>query len=91
MSMKASRSAKVNFSLYEYGSGTKLPHPRELCDVPKCERNKWISQSIADSIWVLYEFATQAERDAFVTAPPPNFPKPTLKPQSFYDHWTADL
>lgn len=64
--MDANRSLRVSFDLYVWGANGK-PHPRDVVDPalldPRPVASKWVPQSIADQIWMLYEFATPEDRD----------------------------
>lgn len=88
--MDASKSAMVQFSLYDYGSRGSRSHPRDiyLNVIPKPARAVWIPQSMADAIWVLYEFNSTADRDEFLKNRPPEFDAANvgIEDQSFYDH-----
>lgn len=91
--MDANRSLRVSFDLYVWGANGK-PHPRDVVDPalldPRPVASKWVPQSIADQIWMLYEFATPEDRDRVLAMPPTMWDGASLstKPQDFFDHWT---
>ena len=91
--MKASNALLVVFSLYDYGEGTDNPHPREFYrDVsPAAKAWEWIPQTMMESIWVIYEFASAQDRQKFLGDRPAEFDKANLYevPQGFIDHWVA--
>jgi hypothetical protein len=87
--MNSEKSAKVEFSLWKYGAS--LPHPRDI-ETPKgVVDERWIPQSMADSIWRLFEFESAYDRDRFIANPPEFFRDACIKTpaQDFYDKWAG--
>lgn len=57
---------KASYSLYHYGHGTDLPHPRDIPPPSGGNKVAWIPQTMADSIWVVYSFKNKSDADAFI-------------------------
>jgi hypothetical protein len=86
--MNSKKSVMVSFSLYEFGTGD-LPHPRDIEEPENVIFSKWVPQTMADSIWILYEFTSIRQRDLFVDSPPAPIDKARImkRKQAFFDHW----
>lgn len=90
--MQANRSAMIRWDFREqHDKG--LPHPRDTWRewAPTATRRMWIPQTIGDQIWMLYEFADGAARDAFVEGLADDMKARCAiwDDQAFYDHWTG--
>ena len=57
---------KASYSLYNYGYGTDLPHPREIQPPSGGINISWIPQTIVDSIWIIYSFKNKNDADEFL-------------------------
>jgi len=92
--MKAEHSVYVDCSMYDYGTPeipNELPHPRDIPPQEGTINYVQVPQSLYDSWWLLYEFATTEARDAFMAKPPAVFRKAHMyeRDQAFFDKWTG--
>jgi hypothetical protein len=85
--MDSTKSVKVIFSLWKYGSS--LPHPREIETPDGVVDERWIPQSMADSTWRVFEFSSAEMRDVFVRKPPAAMMAAIMvtPDQDFYNKW----
>lgn len=87
--MKAETSLKVSCSLYDFGTGTSNPHPRDITVPDSVINQAWIAQTIMDTIWLLWEFESEDARNTFLDNIPEELEKAMIgiRKQYFFDHW----
>ena len=88
--MDANKSCLVSCSLYYYGPPTfEYPHPRDIAIPAGVINQKWVPQTLVESIWLIYEFDSPERRDEFMLTPPDVFAKATITKQNqdFFDKW----
>ncbi len=78
-----------SYSLYDYGHGTKLPHPRDIAPPEGSELVKWIPQTMTDSIWCVYKFNNKQSSDLFISSKSDLYEKATKRivDDEFLSNW----
>jgi len=87
--MNSNKSVFVRCSLYDYGFGSDLPHPRDIKTPDKVINRRFIPQTMGDSIWLLYEFESEESLAKFTESPGKDFRAARIqkRDQEFFDKW----
>lgn len=92
--MKENNSICISFSISGYDDPAN-PHPRDI-EIPETVvNNEWISQTLGECIWKLFEFENELSRKDFLDNLPEVYKKDfvtiTTPKQAFYDHWVDGI